>query len=221
MSHYQFSFPLGADVQSQIDRVLTGQKQGTYPSASDVVSISLATNDAIIQALALDVIDILNANGDGGNILKVLAGLLKSTMHGLIRQLMGKLSHSELDKLAGYLQNRQVTVAGEKRFGFQMSEATGSRLLAVLDDIEAQRFDGVRQRLTQEMGAFVDVAVVNFFDELTQSLDLGFVAKKLVAVGRATVVKGSHSATAKLFVSMKDDELVAVGRHYRQLFTQG
>lgn len=220
MSTYQFSFPLTPSEQALIDRVLSDHQRGVYPTSDEVITISLASNDAIVKALALDVIEILHANGDGGNVLKVVSNLLKSTMHGLIRQLMHKLSRTEMDALVLYLRHRQIQVNGEERFGFDLPDALGASMMAIFADIDAQRFDGVRERLTKDMLTFVDLAMVRFFDELMIALDLGFVMKKVVSVGRATVSKGSHSATSKLFMSMSDVELIAASQHYRTLFTR-
>jgi len=99
---YVFAFPLAADLQTKIDNMLSGHAKGEYVDAKVSTDLAIGTTDGVTKALALDVIEILKSNGEGAGLLGILANLLKSTMHVLIRQIMGKVDHSEQDKLAGY-----------------------------------------------------------------------------------------------------------------------
>ena len=221
MSAYFFSFPLQASLQQTIDNMLADHARGQYADSSTSVQLAIGTNDGIIQALALDVVEILKNGGESAGILDVLAKLLKTTMHGLIKGIMGKLEKGEQDKLAGYLSRRRVVVAGQTRFGFGMPEAAGARFEAIINRIGGgDTGPEARQELTALMGEFVDIAMVHFYDEFTGSLDLGFVKRKLVDVGRSTLVKGSHSATSKLFVKMTDEDLKRVTAHYGLMFVK-
>ncbi len=221
MSQYVFGFPLDASLQKTIDDLLTNHAKGQYAESATAIKLAIGTTDGVVKALALDVIDILKASGEGGGVLAVLANLLKSTMHVLIKQIMGKVSDAEQDKLAGYLSRRRQVVNGATKFGFVMPQPLGKRFEEILARIAAGNMTGAREDLTAAMSDFVDAATAAFYDDFTNSLEVGFVKKKMVSIGRSTIIKGSNSATAKLFVSMNDTELQAVSAHYGSMFTQG
>jgi hypothetical protein len=221
MSQYVFGFPLETALQSTIDELIANQAKGQYAESATAIKLSIGTTDGVIKAMALDVIDIIKASGDGGVILNMLANLLKSTMHMLIRQIMGKVSNAEQDKLAGYLRRRRHEVDGVIKFGFSMPPTLGKRFEEILARIAANNMINAREDLTAAMSDFVEAATSAFYDDFTNSLDVGFVKKKMVSIGRTTMIKGSNSAIAKLFVSMKDAELKAVSAHYGRMFTQG
>lgn len=220
MSTHFFSFPLDASLQQTIDKLLADHAKGEYAAPAVSTQLAIGTTDGVIKSLALDVIDILKSSGEGAGILDVLAKLLKGTMHMLIKQIMGKVDHSEQDKLSAYLGRRRVVVNGQVRFGFEMPTAIGDRFNALLQRIAAGQFDNARPELTSLMTDFIELATRNFYDEFTGSLDLGMIKRKLVDVGRGTIIKGSQSATGKLFHSMSDDDLKKVAAHYAQMFVK-
>ncbi len=219
MTHY-FSFPLDNSLQATIDNLLVEHTQGKYVAPAVSTQMAIGTTDGVIKALALDVIDILKSGGEGAGILGVLASLLKGTMHMLIKQIMGKVDQGEQDKLAGYLGRRRVVVNGETRFGFVMPDAVGARFEELLGRIAAGKLDNTRQELTAAMTDFIEIAVKNFYDEFTDSLDLGMIKRKMVDVGRGTIIKGSQSATGKLFAGMHDEDLQKVAGLYAKMFVK-
>ncbi|MEL0027510.1 MAG: hypothetical protein VW625_02410 [Perlucidibaca sp.] len=219
MTHY-FSFPLSNELQGSIDGLLAEHAQGRYAAPETSTKLAIGTTDGVIKALALDVIDILKAGGEGAGILDVLARLLKSTMHVLIKQIMGKVDHGEQDKLAAYLRNRRVVVNDQPRFGFVMPDSVGERFQGLLQRIAAGDLANSRGELTQAMGSFIELAVASFYDEFTGALDLGMIKRKLVDVGRGTIIKGSQTAVNKLFSSMHDEELKQVAAHYATMFVK-
>jgi len=220
MSAYFFSFPLDAKLQQTLDDLLTNHAKGQYADSSVSVALAVGTTDGVIKAMALDVIEILKSGGDGAGILGMLASLLKSTMHTLIKQIMGKVSNAEQDKLAGYLSRRRVIINGVARFGFSMPDAIGARFESVLARIAAGNMANSREDLTAAMYDFTEIATANFYDDFTNSLDLGFVKQKMVSMGRGAIVKGSHSAVGKLFAGMNDDDLKRVCAHYASMFVK-
>lgn len=219
MTHY-FAFPLDNTLQTTIDGLIADHAQGKYAAPAVSTQLAIGTTDGVIKAMALDVIEILKSGGEGAGILDVLAKLLKSTMHGLIKGIMGKVDQGEQDKLAAYLGRRRVVINGQPRFGFVMPDAAGARFEDLLGRIAAGDLGNTRAELTAAMNDFINLAVAHFYDEFTGSLDLGMIKRKLVDVGRGTVVKGSQSATNKLFASMNDADLQKVAAHYTSMFVK-
>lgn len=220
MTTHFFAFPLEKPLQDTIDGLLADHAQGKYAAPAVSTQLAIGTTDGVIKALALDIIDILKSNGEGAGILGVLASLLKGTMHMLIKQIMGKVDQGEQDKLSAYLGRRRVSVNGAPRFGFVMPEADGVRFEGLLGRIAAGELDNARPELTRVMTDFIELATKNFYDEFTGSLDLGMIKRKLVDVGRSTIIKGSQSAVGKLFSSMSDDDLKKVATHYATMFVK-
>lgn len=217
---YSFSFPLNASLQQSIDKQIVDARQGNFAPPAVATHLAIGTTDGVIKALALDVIEILKTNGEGAGVLGVLSSLLKSTMHMLIKQIMGKVDNSEQTKLANYLDNRRIQVNGQSNFGFIMPDALGARFEVLLARIAGDDFANTRPELTKLMTEFTEVAVSKFYDEFTGCLDLGFVKRKLVDVGRGTVVKGSNAAVNKLFATLSDGDLKNVAAHYSAMFVK-
>lgn len=217
MTDYLFAIPLQADLARAVDDQLARHARGDAADTKSTVAVAIGTNDAITQALVLDIVDILRG-GEGAGLLGFLAGLLEKTMHGLIRLIMGSIDADEQRKLAGYLTSRRIMDGDQMRFGFALPAALGARFQAHLAQVSEGQLSGVREALTRDMGEFVDLAISKFYDDFTSCMTVGFVKRKMIDTGRSTIQKAGHSTVQKLFTQMSDEELKKAVIHYGTLF---
>ncbi len=216
MTHY-FGFALPEGQQEQLDALIEAHGQGVYSSQEEISRLAMLGVDGVVKALALDVIEILKHDQEGGSILDMVARLVTSTMHVLLRQLLGKVSSGEQDKLAAYMLRRRVDAPDGRRFGYAMPDTDGMRLQAALQRAMGPEVGSVRGELIEVMNLFIDLTTTYCYDEFTDCLELGFVKRKLVDVSRSTIQKAGHATVRKLLQRISDDQLRAVSQHYRHM----
>lgn len=215
---YYFAFPLAADHQRQLDELIEAHSRGSYNTPEEIGRLAILGVDGVIKVLALDVIEILKNDKEGGSILDVVARLVTSTMHVLLKQLLGKVSHGEQDKLSAYMLRRRVDTPTGRLFGFQMPDAAGEMLQTALHKAAGtsaeQSLDAVRDDLIKAMLLFIDLTTEYCYDEFAACLDLGMIKRKFVDISRSTIQKAGHSTVRKLFATLSDEQIAAVSKHY-------
>lgn len=220
---YYFGFALPGDHQQQLDDLITSHGQGSYSSSEEISRLALLGVDGVVKVLALDVIEILKGDKEGGSLLDIVAKLVTSTMHVLLRQLLGKVSNPEQDQLAAYMLRRRIDAPQGRLFGYQMPDDAGQRLQKVLQQAIAQDADqhagsgNVREELINAMNLFIDLTTQYCYDEFAACLDLGFVKRKLVDVSRSTIQKAGHTTVRKLLTRIDDTQIRAVSLHYQHM----
>lgn len=216
---YYFGFALPGDHQQQLDDLIAAHARGSYSPSEEISRLALLGVDGVVKVLALDVIDILKGDQEGGSLLDLVARLVTSTMHVLLRQLLGKVSHAEQDKLAAYMLRRRIDAPQGRLFGYGMPDDAGQRLHQVLQQAIAQdagqNAGHVREELINAMNLFIDLTTQNCYDEFAACLELGFVKRKLVDVSRGTIQKAGHTTVRKLLTRINDEQIRAVSRHYQ------
>lgn len=216
MSHY-FAFALADDHQQQLDALIEAHGRGVYSSPEEIGRLAILGVDGVVKVLALDVIDILKGDQEGGSLLDVVAKLVTSTMRVLLKQLLGKVSPAEQDKLSAYMLRRRVDAPDGRLFGYQMPDADGERLQAVLQRAMAGEGEGLRDELVAAMNLFIDLTTTYCYDEFAECLDLGFVKRKLVDVSRGTIQKAGHATVRKLIARLDAGQIRAVSAHYQHM----
>lgn len=216
---YYFGFALPGDHQQQLDELIAAHAEGRYSAPEEIGRLALLGVDGVVKVLALDVIEILKGDQEGGSLLDIVARVVTSTMHVLLKQLLGKVSHAEQDQLAAYMLRRRLDAPQGRLFGYQMPDDDGQRLQAVLQQAATQDAagDNMREALVSAMNLFIDLTTQYCYDEFTACLDLGFVKRKLVDVSRSTIQKAGHTTVRKLLMRISDEQLRAVSQHYQHM----
>ncbi len=216
---YYFGFALPGDHQQQLDELIAAHAEGRYSAPEEIGRLALLGVDGVVKVLALDVIEILKGDQEGGSLLDIVARVVTSTMHVLLKQLLGKVSHAEQDQLAAYMLRRRLDAPQGRLFGYQMPDDDGQRLQAVLQQAATQDAAGdkMREALVSAMNLFIDLTTQYCYDEFTACLDLGFVKRKLVDVSRSTIQKAGHTTVRKLLMRISDEQLRAVSQHYQHM----
>ncbi|MDP2226478.1 MAG: hypothetical protein Q8J78_03265 [Moraxellaceae bacterium] len=213
-----FAFKLTDATQSGIDELLRNLDAGSpEPQHALHTRLSVVLTDEVIANAFENLIERFQG-GEGAGVLHTLIGLLKGTVHVLIRQLLGKHDNAEVAKMAQYMRDRRLSLHGETRFGFALPDALGSQLQRLFGEIRAGNGVAVRAELTATMTRFADLGVERFYDDFVVDMELGFIKRKAVELGRSTISKGVHSALNKLIPSLGQKELEVFVDYYGAMF---
>jgi hypothetical protein len=209
-----FAFKLAAPVQAAVDELLHNLDAGSSAPQHELhTRVSVAITDEILGNAVEGLIQRFQG-AEGAGILNTLLGLLKSTAHMLIRQLLGKTSNESVAKMAQHLRDRRVECGSEVRYGFALSADLAQQLRTVFADVAAGNGLARRDELHQAMRRFADLGVVSFYDEFVAPMDLGFIKRKAADLGRSTIVKAVHVAVDKLIPGMGQPELAVFTDYY-------
>ncbi|HEX6591277.1 MAG TPA: hypothetical protein VF050_04705 [Moraxellaceae bacterium] len=186
------------------------------PQSAKFVQVSQLFTDEIVDALLLNIVRAAESNHSGAKVLESFAGLIKSTVHGLIRQVLGKMSNEELRPLAGYIKQRRLTLNqdGVQRdyICFPMEAGFQARFRAVLE--QGARGEKNTPELLACMEQFTGLAHEAFYDQSLQTIKLGFIGRKLADVGGAAIRKGSQSANKRLIPELQGQELKEFSEYF-------
>lgn len=222
MSTY-FAMQLAAPVQQGIDDLLKNLDARVAAPQHDLhTRVSIELSDEVMRICVEELIARFQAggNGEGAGILHTLLGILKSTSHMLIRQLLGKAPNEDVNRMAQFLRDRRLVLGGETRCGFELPADLAARFDRAFAAVAAGEGEAMRGEIQQTMIAFADLALVRFYDDFTAPMELGFIKRKASDLGRATISKGMHVALNKLFPGLRQPELKVWADYFSTLFVK-
>ena len=156
------------------------------------------------------------------SVIESFAGLIKTTVHGLIKQLLAKMSNEELRPLSAIIRDRRLTLEqdGEERdfICFVMSPDFHARFRRVLEKGMKGEQDG--KELLACMESFSEQSLKAFYDDSIAPLKLGFIGRKLTDVGGAAMRKGAESANKRLVPSLKGQELIDFCTYFNSMLIE-
>lgn len=205
-----FAIALAEPVQQHVDELLRNLDTGVSAPQHDLhTRASIELSDEILRVCVEEMIARFQAGGEGegAGILHTLLGILKSTSHMLIRQLLGKTGNDDVNRMAQYLRDRRLVLNGQVLCGFEMPADLAARFERAFAAIAAGEGEALRGDIQQAMIAFADLALARYFDDFTAPMNLGFIKRKAADLGRATISKGMHVAVNKLFPTLRQKEL--------------
>lgn len=223
---YFFAFPASEQLSQGFHSVTAAFAQGLpkQPMAPEIVSLAQLYADEIVDALVLNLTTGHDASHDhdAPKALETVANVIKSTSHGLIRQVVAKMSNAELQPLVNYIQHHRQAFDcnGEVRdcISFEISEADHNKLSDVFG--RAAETGENSAEVEQAMRLFVDLALQAFYSETAKVLKLGFIARNLFAMGEAAIHKGGHMAVGRLIPSMKPKALKVFANYFATMLRQ-
>lgn len=217
-----FAFKPADKVQQEIDALLGKIDSGSKEPLHELhTRVSVEMIDEILKNCVEELIHRFQANAEGAGILNTLLGILKSTAHVLVKQLLGKHSNDEVAKMAVFLRQRRiVTAAGEVRHGFALPADMAAQFKVVFAAIAAGEGKDKKAELNALMLRFADLALVHFYDDFVAPMELGFIKRKASDLGRGTISKGLHVAINKLIPQLGNKELAIFADFYGAQFIE-
>ncbi len=209
-----FAYRADQELAKDLEYVLAKlDAHSSEPQADLYVKMSMQFTDSVIQVILLDLV---KAMGSNTGILEHLAGVLRSTMHVLLRQLLSKRSNEELSKAATYVHGRRRYRGQEVYIAIPLKDSLRTHFEVVFTEIDAGRGEANREELRVAMSEFIDQALISYFDEFIAALHLGFIMSKASGMARATISKGAHAAMNKLIPALSQEEMQSMANYFDQ-----
>lgn len=192
------------------------ERGASEPQSATFVRVAQLFADEIVDALLLNIVRGAEEGHSGASVLEQFAGVIKSTVNTLIKQVLGKMSNEELRPLSSYIRERLliVTTAGvtKEYVAFPMPADFHDRFRAVLH--QGARGEKNSKELLACMEIFSDMAHQAFYEDSTKPIKLGFIGRKVVDIGGAAMRKGSQAATRRLVPAMEGAELKQFSEYF-------
>lgn len=184
------------------------------PQAKLAVQLTQRYTDEIVDALLLNLMRGSDADSHAPKAIETVASLIKSTVHALIRQVLGKMSNADLKPVADFIASRRVQLDGglNDYISFELTPADHALLQGAWSAAAAGQHDV--PAMTHAMLRFSELAIQAFYEESAGAIKLGFIARNMFSVGQAAISKGSRTAISRLIPSLKPRENQAFGRYF-------
>lgn len=172
------------------------------------VKVAQLFADEIVDTLLLNLVR-NSSNQAHASSLESFAGIIKSTVNTLIKQVLGKMSNEELQPLSGYIRKRrmELTLNGETHdyIVFETPADYHARFRAVLEKGLQGELD--KDEMMACMDTFHNLSLTAFYDESLAQIKLGFIGRKVAEMGGSAIRKGAHSMTHRTIPHMAGDDL--------------
>lgn len=216
MSCY-FAFRASDDLRDSSLALLDNFERRDPASQSALfVKVAQLFADEIVDVLILNIVSGAESGHSGAGVLEQFAGVIKSTVNTLIKQVLGKMNNDELRPLSSYMRERLLilTTAGVTReyVAFPMPADFHERFRAVLH--QGARGEQNQKELLACMEIFTEMAHQAFYDDSMKPIKLGFIGRKVVDIGGAAMRKGSQAATRRLVPAMDGAELKQFSEYF-------
>lgn len=211
-----FAFRASEDLSKSSHTLMENfEKVVREPQSTLFVKVAQLFADEIVDTLLLNLAR-NSSSGHHTHSLENFAGIIKSTVNGLIKQVLGKMSNDDLQPLSGYIRKRrmELTLNGETcdYIVFETPADFHARFRAVLEKGARGELD--QAELIACMDLFHDMSLTAFYDESLKQIKLGFFGRKIADMGGAAIRKGSHSISHRTIPHLHGDDL----KHFSEYF---
>lgn len=186
------------------------------PQGPLFVEVAQLFSDEIVDTLLLNIVRASGPGSSQAGSLEQFAGLIKSTVHSLIKQVLGKMSNDELQSLSGYIRQRRVSIVrnGEEQvyIAFPTPADFHQRFRAVLE--QGARGEKNSEELLACMEQFHELAFSAFYDESLKQIKLGFIGRKVADLGGAAIRKGAQSTSRRTIPALGGEELKRFSNYF-------
>lgn len=206
-----FAFPSSDALRdSSLTLLENFERNVKEPQSTLFIRVAQLFADEVVDMLLLNLVRGSETPHSSAGVIESFAGLIKTTVHGLIKQLLSKMSNDELRPLSSVISDRRLTLSvdgTEKDYiCFTMPADFHARFKRVLESgIKGERNP---DELLACMEIFSEMAHVAFYEDSIKPLKLGFIGRKLTDVGGAAMRKGAISANRRLVPGLQGQELI-------------
>ncbi|MDP1539750.1 MAG: hypothetical protein Q8L72_03745 [Moraxellaceae bacterium] len=207
-----FAFPASAELQLDFQELTAAYANGAIPKepmAPRFIAFAQRYADEILDALVLNLVSGADPDSHAPKTLENVVGLIKSTSHALIRQVLNKRSNKDLATVAEFMANRRVImeIDGVKRdfisfplaaSDYQLLHDAWQKAASGEADVEAMKQATLR---------FAELSTQAFYVETGDAIELGFIAQKMFNMGHMAIDKALKMAINRLIPALKPREL--------------
>lgn len=218
---FEPSEKLKTDIEKLLANLANKSPEPQYHLSNEA---SKLFSDEAIDNLLLNLVAVMQKNhgdGEGGGLLKVLGGLLKTMMHGALKVMLGKADNAEVNKRSDFLRKRLLQLPNDKtRLGFELPQDVYNHFQHAFAQVDAGNGKNFSKELTDTMLMFTDLAITNYFDDFINELNLGMINRKMASMTRSGIQKESYSTIKKLIPSLNDAQLKDFSAYFKNMLVE-
>lgn len=206
--------PLRDNFARLIDRLDQGSRD---PLAPLLIEVANDYTDVIVQVMVLGNSEMMPHGSMARRVLEGVASIIKSTSHTMNRQVLHKMSNTDMTPVANQIRARRLEAAGRTYISFVVPAdlaATYRRCFVAIRQGDVS----VQHEFMEAVLRFSRLAHQHFYVESMHSLKLGMIARKLVDIGGAGIEKASEAAIRKLIPGLNPEELLGFVDYLEPLF---
>lgn len=215
MSH--FGFIPTADLQQKIQHLLQQRQSKTalYPLRDEIIQ---QMNDELMDQVLGKLIQHFPASEKRDTAEKLL-GYVKSSIHVLLGQLLGKANNDEVQASIDFIeQSLFKDSTGQMRIGTQIDQDLAKQLQSNYSAIlSGEPVKAIRPALLTQYQNLADQIIFHFMTQFQKTLGLGMIKRKAADMATATVKKSIHIGAEKLILNLDSKELATVSEQHRNL----
>lgn len=212
-----FGFIPTADLQQKIQNLQQQRHSKTplYPLRDEIIQ---QLNDELMDQVLGKLIQHLPASEKRDTAEKLL-GYVKSSIHVLLGQLLGKVSNDEVQASIDFIeQSLFKDPAGQLRIGTQIDQELAKQLQSNYNAIlSGESAKAIRPALLTQYQNLADQIIFHFMTQFQKTLGLGMIKRKAADMATATVKKSIHIGAEKLILNLDSQELTMVSEQHRGL----
>lgn len=189
--------------------------EALYPLRDKIV---LQMVDEILENVLADLLHRF-PDSDKKQTAEKLMGFVKSTVHGLLKTLLGKADNEQVKESIAFLdQSIFKDAQGVERFGAPLDANVVANMKGSFAEIlNDGNHREIRLSLKESYKQFADLLILHFLINFTKTLGLGMIKRKAADIGASAVTKAVHIAIDKLFPTLSKDELKVVAECHGEL----
>ncbi|GAC1376646.1 MAG: hypothetical protein NVS3B3_16100 [Aquirhabdus sp.] len=210
-----FGFPVSEALKKNIEIALSQTSGGPLYMIRD--KVSLAVTDEIIDASMSQLAHLLPPS-DVKDTIEKLSNFIRSTMHTLMKQLLGKAPDEKVLPSLNFLTKSINTKDGQLRVSCVLPDDLVIRLKELYAQVQAGVNDAaIREELTTKQKQMADLCIQHFVVDYCETLDLGFFKRNAMSLANSATIKAVHFAINKLVPSLNGEELAIFAKHFDSL----
>lgn len=180
--------------------------------------------DGIVHSIVHELIDTvlgdlvaLLPEGDKKHTMEKMVSIVDSTAQKLINQILGKDDNKQVFKTLDFFENKTLNkdTSGDERVGFQMDAGLYTRMNKVFGEVQAGNGEAQRDEMIAVFNDFTDANLDHFMLKFADSLDLGFIKRKLLPIAEAAIAKGVKMGIKRLLPMLHQEEMQRMTEHYQ------
>lgn len=221
MSTVYVAIPSPPRLEENTDRFLAAMKAGSRESQSPVFTqIAFDFVDAMLGALFFGPTRQIELHGMRQKLVDGLGSVIEKTSHGLIRQVVAKLSNEEMRPLLAFVEERRLNLDGTPYISFPLTPHFTTRFEALHEATMSGSRDNIEEQVAV-MNEFVDISLDYMMKKPIDMLKLGFIARKGADLGYSSVRSLAHSTVRKLAHDTSLEENQRLSMYFYGLMKEG
>lgn len=213
-----YAIPCPQGLRENFAKLIQNFEQNSKEPQNDLlIKIANDYTDKIIEVMVLGNSQMMDQEAFAVKLLHNVAGVIKTTAHTLIKQILSKMKNDEMAPLTSQIRARKLVIGEQEYISFPVPNDLAQRYRQCFVQIKQGNI-AIQPQLLEAMLEFSTLANHYFYVESLKPLKLGFVTRKVADLGGITINKASHAAIKKLIPQLNLEELQGFVEYLEPLF---